>query len=93
MTLSFSTRTLFAARDAKPTERRGLFCLVEEFSINKIVEWYQSVFRIMAWNAISKKRKLPLIFIDSGVKTNQNYYIFSFYEETKSNIRIMDKIT
>lgn len=39
------------------------------------VERFQNVSRIMVWGAISKKGKLPLHFVEPGVKVNQTYYI------------------
>lgn len=39
------------------------------------VERYQNVSRVMVWGAISRKGKLPLLFIEKGVKINADYYI------------------
>lgn len=35
----------------------------------------QSALSVMVWGAVSKRGKLPLVFIDKGVKINQKYYI------------------
>uniref|UniRef100_A0A2M4DSA6 Putative dde superfamily endonuclease n=1 Tax=Anopheles darlingi TaxID=43151 RepID=A0A2M4DSA6_ANODA len=39
------------------------------------VERYQNVSAVMVWGAISSKGKLPLLFIDRGVKINKEYYL------------------
>lgn len=36
---------------------------------------YQSASAVMVWGAISSRGKLPLIFIDKGVKINAQYYL------------------
>lgn len=41
----------------------------------------QSAIRIMVWGAICNRGKLPLVFIDKGVKINQNYYIEEVLEK------------
>jgi hypothetical protein len=50
--------------------------LLRDMPLKKLdVERYQSVCRVMLCGAISKKGKLPLLFIDIEVKINQHYYI------------------
>ena len=44
------------------------------------MERYQKVSKVMAWRAISVKRKLPLLFIDQGFKIDSNYYIENVLE-------------
>lgn len=39
------------------------------------VERYQNASAVMVWGAISSKGKLPLLFIDRGVKINKEYYL------------------
>lgn len=39
------------------------------------VERYQNVSKIMVWGAVSRKGKLPLLFIEPNVKINTEYYI------------------
>lgn len=36
---------------------------------------YQNSSSVMVWGAISRKGKLPLVFIDKGVKINAKYYL------------------
>lgn len=45
------------------------------------VERYQNVSRVMVWGAISKKGKLPLLFIEKGVKIDTDYYIQNVLKE------------
>jgi transposase len=40
----------------------------------KNVQRYQNAMSVMVWGAFSKRGKLPLVFIDKGVKINANYY-------------------
>lgn len=40
-----------------------------------MVERYQNSSAVMVFGAISKKGKLPLLFIDRGVKINKEYYL------------------
>jgi hypothetical protein len=64
---------------------RNYFCCHWIFSVSlrdisreKIaVERYQCVSRNMVWGAIFEKGKLRLLFINSGVKVEQHYYIKS----------------
>lgn len=39
------------------------------------VERFQNHSAVMVWGAFSRKGKLPLLFIERGVKINQDYYI------------------
>lgn len=39
------------------------------------IQRFQNVSRVMVWGGISRNVKLPLLFIESGVKINTNYYI------------------
>ena len=39
------------------------------------VERFQNVSSVMVWGAVSKRGKLPLHFVEKGVKINQDYYI------------------
>jgi hypothetical protein len=48
------------------------------------VERYQSVSRIMVWFVISKKSKLLLLFIDSGVKIDQHYLLQTCFTRLSS---------
>lgn len=41
----------------------------------RAVERYQNASSVMVWGAISTKGKLPLLFIDKGVKINKEYYL------------------
>jgi inhibitor of nuclear factor kappa-B kinase subunit alpha len=39
------------------------------------VQRFQNVSRVMVWGGFSRNVKLPLLFIEAGVKINTNYYI------------------
>lgn len=39
------------------------------------VQRFQNVSSVMVWGAVSKKGKLPLLFIDKGVRINSEYYL------------------
>lgn len=41
---------------------------------DRIVNRYQNSSAVMVWGAVSQKGKLPLIFIEKGVKINSTYY-------------------
>lgn len=41
----------------------------------KCIQRFQNVSSFMVWGAISKNGTLPLIFIEKGVKMNQEYYL------------------
>jgi hypothetical protein len=64
------TKNFFCCK--RPTTNNfGLDLFLEKF----VAEQYQPESRIMVWDAISNKGKLPLLLIDSGVRQVQNYYI------------------
>ena len=41
----------------------------------RAVERFQNVSSVMVWGAVSSKGKLPLLFIEKGVKINAQYYL------------------
>lgn len=41
----------------------------------KSVQRFQNHSSVMVWGAVSKKGRLPLLFIDKGVKVNKEYYL------------------
>lgn len=41
----------------------------------KIIERYQNASSVMVWGAVSSRGKLPLLYIEKGVKINQEYYL------------------
>jgi hypothetical protein len=79
MTSSFPTRKYVCCK--RPITHyeqndRGYSSLMRNIPQEKLaVEWYQSVSTIMIWGTISKEGKLLLLFIDTRVKIDQNYFI------------------
>ena len=49
---------------------------LQDIPVNfRAVERYQNASSVMVWGAISEEGKLPLVFIEPGVKVNKEYYI------------------
>lgn len=73
----FSDEKLFLLQDNHNQKNDRVYYLSlmnaprDELAIERI----QKVSGIMVWGAISKRGKLPLLFIDRGVKINKEYYI------------------
>lgn len=47
----------------------------------KSVQRFQNHTSVMVWGAVSKKGRLPLLFIDKGVKINKEYYLESVLKD------------
>lgn len=75
--LIFSDEKLFKLQEPhNPQNDRVYAASMSEIPANKIgVERFQNVSSVMVWGAISKKGKLPLLFIDKGVKINAAFYL------------------
>lgn len=75
----FSDEKLFTVAEAhNPQNNRVYACSFEDISEqDRTVTRFASEKKIMVWAGISKKGKLPLIFVEPGVKINAEYYLES----------------
>jgi transposase len=73
----FSDEKMFLLQDSHNQQNDRVYAKrLTDVPSNKLaVERYQNVSRVMVWGAISKRGKLPLLFIEKGVKVDTNYYI------------------
>lgn len=73
----FSDEKLFVLQEHHNAQNDRLYAVsMDDIPIEKkIVERYQSASSVMVWGAISVRGKLPLVFIDKGVKINKEYYL------------------
>lgn len=73
----FSDEKLFTLEATlnKQNDRVYGACLRDIPADKRAVERYQNASAVMVWGAISTKGKLPLLFIDRGVKINKEYYL------------------
>lgn len=73
----FSDEKMFQLQDSHNQQNDRVYGVsLKDIPIDKLaVERFQNVSAVMVWGAISPRGKLPLLFIDRGVKINQDYYI------------------
>lgn len=73
----FSDEKLFLLQESHNAQNDRVWCAsIEKIPDNKRqVQRFQNVSSVMVWGAISKRGKFPLVFIDKGVKINQQYYL------------------
>lgn len=72
----FSAEKLFVLQQSNNTQNDRVWAVsIDSIPENqKNVPRFQNAASIMVWGAVSKRGKLPLIFIDKGVKINAEYY-------------------
>jgi hypothetical protein len=77
MASSFATRNHFFYKIPTYNQKNDWVHSVslKDIQREKLAAKLQFVSRIMVWGAISNKGKLTFLFIGSGVKINQHYYI------------------
>jgi transposase len=73
----FSDEKLFLLQETHNQQNNRIWSVtLADIPRDKLaVSRFQNVSRVMVWGGISKTGKLPLLFIESGVKINQSYYI------------------
>lgn len=72
----FSDEKLFVLQDSHNSQNDRIWSIsISSISEEqKNVKRFQGAASVMVWGAISKRGKLPLLFIDKGVKINARYY-------------------
>lgn len=72
----FSDEKLFLLQESHNTQNDRVYATsLDNIPTNKRqVQRFQNVSSVMVWGAISRRAKLPLVFIEKGVKINQQYY-------------------
>lgn len=73
----FSDEKLFVLQNYHNSQNDRVYAKSsKDISVKDIaVERYQNASAVMVWGAISKRGKLPLKFIERGVKINAQYYL------------------
>lgn len=73
----FSDEKMFQLQDSHNQQNDRVYGVsLRDIPVDKLaVQRFQSASAVMVWGAISPRGKLPLLFIDRGVKINQEYYI------------------
>lgn len=73
----FSDEKMFLLQDTHNQQNDRVYAVkLAEAPRDKLaVQRFQNVSRVMVWGAVSRNVKLPLLFIEPGVKINTNYYI------------------
>lgn len=73
----FSDEKLFLLQESHNAQNNRIYAVSKGQipACIRLVERYQNVSSVMVWGAISAKGKLPLLFIDKGVKINAKYYL------------------
>lgn len=73
----FSDEKLFLLQPSHNAQNDRIYAAsINDVPIKKkVVERYQNVSSVMVWGAICNRGKLPLLFIDKGVKVNKEYYL------------------
>ena len=73
----FSDEKLFLLQESfNPQNDRIWSSSIEDIPADKrSIKRFQNASSVMVWGAICKRGKLPLIFIEKGVKINQQYYL------------------
>lgn len=72
----FSDEKLFLLQESHNPQNDRIWTIsTKELPCNLLhVQRFQNVSSVMVWGAICERGKLPLVFIEKGVKVNQNYY-------------------
>jgi hypothetical protein len=75
--LVFSDEKLFSVQEKLNSQNTCIYSLsIEDIPEHlRTVQRFQSEDKVMVWCAVSKKGKFPLVFVESGVKINAQYYI------------------
>lgn len=78
----FSDEKMFLLQDSHNQQNDRVWSVsLYDAPVDKLaVERFQNVSRVMVWGAISRKGKIPLHFVETGAKIDQNYYITSILE-------------
>ncbi|XP_055643520.1 uncharacterized protein LOC129779828 [Toxorhynchites rutilus septentrionalis] len=73
----FSDKKLFLLQDHHNQQNDRIYAAhLSDFPRDKLaVQGFQNVSRVMVWGCFSKNLKVPLLFIEPGVKINTKYYI------------------
>lgn len=73
----FSDEKLFLLQDSHNQQNDRVYAKrLSDIPRDKLaVERFQNVSKVMVWGGVSRKGKLPLLFIESNVKINTEYYI------------------
>lgn len=73
----FSVEKLFLLQDSHNAQNDRVWSVsLQDIPASTLqVQRFQNVSAVMVWGAICERGKLPLVFIDRGVKINQKYYL------------------
>lgn len=73
----FSDEKIFLLQESfNPQQHRNWAVSLQDVPTDKkLVTRFQNVVSVMVWGAICKRGKLPLVFIEKGVKVNQQVYL------------------
>lgn len=73
----FSDEKMFILQDPHNQQNDRVYgTSLKDIPIDKLaVQRFQNHSAVMVWGAFSKSGKIPLLFIERGVKINQDYYI------------------
>jgi trehalose utilization protein len=82
----FSDENMFHLQESNNQQNAEVYAvpLVDIPRVKLAVKWFQNVFRVIVSNTIWKKGKLPILFMQAGVKNNQDYYIEHLFEHAKN---------
>lgn len=73
----FSDEKMFLLQDTHNQQNDRVYAaqLADVPKDKLAIQRFQNVSRVMVWGGISQNVKLPLLFIEAGVKINTNYYL------------------
>lgn len=80
--LIFSDEKLFEVRQTHNSKNDVVYALkIEDIpEKSRTVQRFQKSSSVMVWGAVSKTAKLPLVFVEKGVKINANFYLTEILE-------------
>lgn len=73
----FSDEKLFVLEEQYNAQNDRIYAVSMDSipATERAVERYQNAASVMVWGAISKRGKLPLLFVEKGVKITKEYYL------------------
>lgn len=73
----FSDEKMFLLKDTHNHQNDRVYGVrLKDIPVDKLaVQQFQNTSAVMVWGAICKRGKLPLLFIERGVKINKEYYL------------------
>lgn len=79
----FSDEKIFSVEETVNKQNNRVYAVaIEAIPDNiRLVQRFSHASKIMVWAGLSKKGKLPLVFVEPGVKVNAHYYLNSVLRE------------